>query len=152
LACDDKNSLLYAQLLNITGSHYYDLNQLTDCRKAWEVVLKIRKEKLEHDSDRIAAILHNLGNLETASGNLELSTDYFERAALIKQTGGDQAAFSLGLTYLCMGRMHMLRFALKEAQKMSELAESLFVRTIGADRGISKYLRGVKHFLFQNES
>jgi hypothetical protein len=48
-ACDDKSSLLYAELLNIAGARFYELNRLSDCRKAWEVTLRIRKERLPHD-------------------------------------------------------------------------------------------------------
>jgi tetratricopeptide (TPR) repeat protein len=83
-ACDDRTSLLYAQILITSGSRFYDLNRLRECRAVWEVVLKIRQEKLSHDSPSIAAIYNNLGNLETASGNLEESQDYFERASMSK--------------------------------------------------------------------
>jgi hypothetical protein len=48
-ACEDKTSLLYAYLLDTAGSRFYDLNRLSDCRLAWETVLKIRKERLSHD-------------------------------------------------------------------------------------------------------
>lgn len=77
---------------------------------------------------------NNLGNLETASGNVTESQDYFERASLIWKEGGDATAGHLALTYLCMGRMHMLRLDLKEADRMIQLAESLFVRTVGANK------------------
>jgi len=138
--------MLYAQLLNISGSRYYDRNQLSDCRTVWEEVLKIRLEKLPHDSTRIAAIYNNLGNLETASGNLQESQTYFNRASLIWSAGGDKTAHSLALTYLCMGRMHMLRGALQEAERMNRTAETLFVRLLGADKGMMAYV----HFAYGN--
>lgn len=53
-ACDDKLSLGYAALLNINGSRFLDLNRLSDCRKAWESVLRIRKEKLKSHSDTLS--------------------------------------------------------------------------------------------------
>ena len=74
---------------------------------------------------------HNLGNLETASGNLAESSDYFERATLIWVNGGDATAFQLALTYLCVGRMHMLKAKFREAEKYMTRSESIFVR-IGA--------------------
>jgi hypothetical protein len=48
-ACEDRRSLLYAELQNTSGSRYYDLNQLRDCRTSWDETLRIRKELLPHD-------------------------------------------------------------------------------------------------------
>jgi tetratricopeptide (TPR) repeat protein len=80
-------------------------------------------------TSKVAAIYNNLGNLETASGNLTDSRDYFDRAILIWMSGGDTTATHLALTYLSMGRMHMLRGQLDQAQTMIKKAEALFVRT-----------------------
>jgi hypothetical protein len=49
-ACEDKTSMLYAQLVDTAGSRFFDLNRLSDCRNAWETALKIRRERLSHDS------------------------------------------------------------------------------------------------------
>jgi hypothetical protein len=78
---------------------------------------------------KVAGVYNNLGNLETASGNLAESSDYFERATLIWVAGGDATAFHLALTYLCVGRMHMLQGNFHEADKNTALSESMFVRT-----------------------
>jgi tetratricopeptide (TPR) repeat protein len=139
-SCDDKTSLLYAQLLSITGSRFYDLNRLTECRDMWTAALKIRKDRLDHDDPLIAAILHNLGNLETASGNLEESRDAFDRATLIWKEGGDETASELALTYLCLGRLHMLRGALGKAEDMVRLSEGIFVRKLGKDKGVMAHV------------
>jgi hypothetical protein len=48
-ACEDKTSMLYAQLVNTAGARFFDLNRLSECRRAWETVLRIRKERLPHD-------------------------------------------------------------------------------------------------------
>jgi hypothetical protein len=77
---------------------------------------------------KVAGVYNNLGNLETASGNLAESRDYFERATLIWIAGGDATAFQLALTYLCVGRMNMLKGNFKEAEKNTTLSESMFVR------------------------
>jgi len=50
LACDDKNSLLFANLRNLSGARSFDLNRLADCRKAWGDALKIRKALLPGDA------------------------------------------------------------------------------------------------------
>jgi hypothetical protein len=80
---------------------------------------------------KAAGVYNNLGNLETASGNLVESSDYFERATLIWVAGGDATASHLALTYLSVGRMHMLQGNFREAEKNMTLSESIFVR-IGA--------------------
>jgi len=113
-------------------------------------VLKIRKDKLPHDSSTIAAIYNNLGNLETASGNLDEAKDYYDRATMIWRAGGDKNASYLALTYLCVGRMHMLRGNLKDAEKWTSQAESLFVRTVGPNKGIMAHVHlahGNIHYL-----
>jgi len=146
VACDDKNSLIYGKLLDILGSISFDLNLLSDCRTAWEATSKIRKAKLPHDSSRIAAIYNNLGNIATASGNLDEAKEHYERAMMIWLPGGDKNATYLALTYLCVGRMHMLRGNLIKAEEMTTQAESLFTRTIGPGRGV---LANV-HFAYGN--
>jgi hypothetical protein len=55
--------------------------------------------------------------------------DYFERATMIWVAGGDATAFNLALTYLCVGRMHMLRGKFDEAEKNTSHSEAIFVRT-----------------------
>jgi hypothetical protein len=49
-ACEDKDSLLYADLRSTSGSRFYDLNLLSDCRNAWDEVLRIRKALLPDNS------------------------------------------------------------------------------------------------------
>jgi hypothetical protein len=81
-----------------------------------------------------------MGNLETASGNLQESRSYFDRAVQIWADGGDATASTLAFTYLSAGRMHMLQGNLTEAMNLTQMAESLFIRTIGADKGfMAKY-------------
>lgn len=83
-----------------------------------------------------------MGNLETAQGNLQESRNYFDRAVQIWADGGDATATTLAFTYLSAGRMHMLQRNLTEAMTLTQLAEAIIVRTIGADKGImAKYTR-----------
>jgi hypothetical protein len=76
-----------------------------------------------------------MGNLETARGNLQDSRNYFDKAISIWADGGDASASALAFTYLCVGRMHMLQGNLTEAMNLTQFAEALFVRTMGADKG-----------------
>jgi hypothetical protein len=88
----------------------------------------------------VAAVFNNLGNAELATGNLEDSMDYFNRAIPIWKAGGDKTATHLALTYLCVGRVHMLQGKLSEAMKWTTQSDAFFVRTIGADKGfMAKY-------------
>jgi hypothetical protein len=48
-ACEEKTSLIYAELGNTYGCRYYELNQLSDCRRAWEECMAIRKQRLPHN-------------------------------------------------------------------------------------------------------
>jgi hypothetical protein len=49
LACEDKLTLQYALLCNVAGSAYYELNKLGDCRKNWDMSLKIQEALLPDD-------------------------------------------------------------------------------------------------------
>jgi hypothetical protein len=76
-----------------------------------------------------------MGNLETATGNLQEARNYFDRAVQIWAQGRDETATTLAFTYLSAGRMHMLQGNLLEAMNLTQLAETLFIRTIGGDKG-----------------
>ena len=72
--------------------------------------------------------MSNLGNLETACGNVKEAKDYFNRAIGIYKDGGDRTAFNLAQTYLSLGRMQMFSRNFKEAERRIDLAEGLFHR------------------------
>ncbi|CZR55427.1 uncharacterized protein PAC_05315 [Phialocephala subalpina] len=146
LSCENKDSLLYAELRSTAGSLFYDLNQLDNCRQAWDEALRIRESKLPQNSPHIAAIFNNLGNAELAQGNIEDSMDYFNRAIPIWKAEGDKTATHLALTYLCVGRSRMIAGDLNEAMKWTSQSDALFMRTIGSDKG---FMANV-HYAFGN--
>ncbi|KAG0647439.1 hypothetical protein D0Z07_6667 [Hyphodiscus hymeniophilus] len=135
VACDDKRSIMYAEIRNTAGARLLDLNRLSQCRLAFEESKRIRTEHLTHLHPLMASINHNLGNLELALGNTEDSLDYYNQAAEGWLHNGDPSARGLALTYLCMGRVYMLQMDLDEALKLTALSEALFIRTIGRDKG-----------------
>lgn len=57
----------------------------------------------------------------------------------IRHQQGDTAANQLALLYLCMGRNEFWKRNFNEAEKLYRMAETLFARTLGAD----------KHFMAQ---
>ncbi|KAH9205993.1 P-loop containing nucleoside triphosphate hydrolase protein, partial [Leptodontidium sp. 2 PMI_412] len=132
-ACVDKESLVCAELQLIDGCHHYELNQLAECRKSWEESLRVRLKCLDKDHPRLAAIYNNLGNLEVAMGNLDEADEYYTLAMNIWLAGGDNTAEQLAVTYLCIGRFHMLQRNFEEALRYTSLSEALFLRTIGAE-------------------
>jgi predicted negative regulator of RcsB-dependent stress response len=88
----------------------------------------------------VASIYSNLGNLELATGNAEDASDYFDRSVKLWMEGGDESASNLALTYLNIARLQKLQGKLDAAMRTVMLSESLFVRTIGQDKGfMAKY-------------
>ncbi|MCJ1400647.1 hypothetical protein MMC11_003855 [Xylographa trunciseda] len=141
-ATRDRNSLQYAHLCNTAASCYYELNRIGDCRHYWEIALNIRETLLgENDIERSTSY-HNMGNLESATENLDAAMAYFNRAVDIRIGKGDAAAAQLALTYLCIGRVHYLRNEFDEATKWFAQSEALFVRTEGAD---TQFMSHVHH-------
>jgi hypothetical protein len=88
----------------------------------------------------VGGIYNNFGNLELATGNPKWATENYEKAIQIWVAGGDDAADQLALTHLCLGRVHTLRNNIDDAMKSTNLAETLFLHTTGADKGfMAKY-------------
>jgi tetratricopeptide (TPR) repeat protein len=133
--CEDKESHVFSHLCNTQGCNYYDLNKVVDCRRNWEMALRIR-EKLQAEPDHgdIAISLHNMGNLEAATGHYEEASAFYQRSVNIRLAIGDRAALQLGTTYLGIGRCHAADKNFSEARRYFGQAEQLFVRTVGADK------------------
>jgi hypothetical protein len=88
----------------------------------------------------VAAIYNNFGNLELATGNPKWAMENYNRAIQIWMAGGDETADQLALTHLCIGRVHTLRKKFPAALESTTYAETLFLRTTGADKGfMAKY-------------
>jgi hypothetical protein len=52
LACDDKESLSYAELCNVAAAAYLELNKLDECRRNWVTTSEIHEKLLsENDID-----------------------------------------------------------------------------------------------------
>jgi hypothetical protein len=81
-----------------------------------------------------------MGNIESASDNLDEAMEYFSRAVPLRLVAGDSAASLLATTYLCIARVHHLKGEYDEAFRMCAQSEALFVRTAGADNHfLAKY-------------
>lgn len=135
IICEDKESHTMSHLCNTQGGNYYDLNRVLDCRRNWEIALRIREKlRAEPDLGDIAISLHNMGNLEAAMGHYDEALAYYKRAVDIRLAIGDRAALLLGTTYLGIGRCHAYYKNFAEARRFYGQAEQLFVRTVGADK------------------
>jgi hypothetical protein len=59
--------------------------------------------------------------------------EHFNRAVKIRLTQGETAANQLALLYLCIGRVYTETEDYERAMRMFSQAETLFVRTLGAE-------------------
>lgn len=135
LICKDTESHTFAHLCNTQGSNYYGLNRVVDCRRTWEMALQICETLNAEPGQGYTAIsLHNIGNLESATGHYEKALEYYRRSVEIGLKIGDKAALLLGMTYLGIGCCHAHYKNFSEARRFFGQAEQLFVRTLGADK------------------
>jgi tetratricopeptide (TPR) repeat protein len=130
----DKNTLLHSRLLNIEGSARFELNQLKGARAAFEAARDIRVTLLEPEDPLVASILANLGNVESAEGNLDEADALFVEAARIRETYGDREAVMLGVTYMQRGRVWYLKNELFQAFEMYNKADACFKKKAGQDQ------------------
>jgi tetratricopeptide (TPR) repeat protein len=137
VACEDRESLQYATLCMIAGSVFYELNQLSECRKNWEIFMAIQEASLPPGHLELSNSYHNMGNLEAADSaaadSLEKATTYFESAISIRVAHDDTANSLLANSYLCMSRVYFLKKEYEEALTILGRSEALFYRLSGAD-------------------
>jgi tetratricopeptide (TPR) repeat protein len=130
-ACEDPTSLDFAHLLNTEGTTYFEQNKLRLSRDACEAARRIREEKLNSDSAEMAIVLGNLGNIESAQGNLEEALELLTQAARIRERIGDEAAVMLALNYLQIGRVYFLKGEYTRAYIEYQRCEGVFLKKAG---------------------
>jgi len=146
--CSDKESLVYAHLLNTRATTYYERNLLKQSREAIEEALDIRRAKLDPMHPEVAISLANLGNVEAAEDNLDEALDYYREAAAIREHIGDAAATMLGLNYLQIGRVYFLQGDFNHAYDMYQKSEGIFNKRVGKNRSFTADL----HYAYGNHS
>lgn len=129
--CKDKGSLTYAHLLNTRGTAYYELNMLRPSREAYEAAIAIREELLSENHPEVAISYANLGNVESAKGNLNDALEWFEKAAKIRQKSADSSGTMLGLNYIQIGRTYFLKGDWTRAYEFYQRSEGIFNKMIG---------------------
>jgi tetratricopeptide (TPR) repeat protein len=75
----------------------------------------------------------NIGNLETASGNLQDAMEYLEKAKLIEDSSNSDS--TLTKIYLGISRIYYLQYQFEPARNWLIQAELLVTRSTGADKG-----------------
>ena len=128
---EDRTSLDYAHLRNSAGSAYFELNQLRDCRTAYEETLSIREKNLPQGDEELANIVNNMANLESAEGNHTKALALYEKARISRMDIGDDAQVALTLTLMGMGRTYENMGHYHEAAGLYDEAEGLIMRTTG---------------------
>jgi len=71
----------------------------------------------------------NMGNLESATGNLDDAMKFFEKEIAVRIDAGDAAATLLANSYLCLSRVYHLKREYEQSFKILAEAEALFFRT-----------------------
>ena len=130
--CDDKESLNYAHLRNTAGSCYFELNNLGECRTAYEEALRIRSRLLDPDNEELMNTINNMGNLEQAEGNYEKALELFSRAREARMNAGEETRLALSLTLMGIGRTYESMKQFAEAQREYEEAEGVIFDTSGS--------------------
>ena len=131
-----KDTELYAHLLNSAGACYYENNDLKRAREAYEQGLQLRtrfatKDKSIDAVEELANSINNLGNVESAEGNLDKALELFARAEEIRARIGAGAVVALGVTHLTTGRAHFLKKEYAQAFSRYEKAEDIFMKVFG---------------------
>jgi tetratricopeptide (TPR) repeat protein len=140
-ASANKRSVPYAHLLNTIGAIQYEMNNLKASRKAFETAYSIRLELFGAKDLEVAAILGNIGNIESAEGNYDEAQDLFERAGTIReQHGGQEESEMLGLTCMQLGRVAALRGEHDQAWKMYQKSEAYLLGKPGHNEAFSAHL------------
>jgi tetratricopeptide (TPR) repeat protein len=129
--CTDHDSLLYAHFCNTAGVIAFELNHLQESRQSMEEALRIRREKLQPDDEELANSINNMGNIESAEGNIDRALELFTEAEDIRSKLGEEVAISLAVTYLTRGRALYLKKEFEEAQENYTQAETIAIRFAG---------------------
>lgn len=78
-----------------------------------------------------SSIRANLGNVESAQGNLEEALELLTQAARIRENIGDDAAVMLALNYLQIGRVYFLKGEYTRAYIEYQRCEGVFLKKAG---------------------
>jgi tetratricopeptide (TPR) repeat protein len=134
-ACADKNSELYAHLLNTVGCCSFELNELQRCRQTWEEALSLRKSWAKKNApgaeEELANQLNNFGNLESAEGNYDVALDLFDSAKKIRVQLEAEAIVPLAVSHMTTGRAYFLKGMPLEAMDNYKQAEDIFLDQFG---------------------
>ncbi|KAL8418928.1 hypothetical protein RB594_002222 [Gaeumannomyces avenae] len=136
-ACPDRESELYAHLLNTKGCCSFELNQLGQCRSLWEEALEIRRSWAKGGAtdaqEELANTLNNYGILESAEGGHDKALGFFDQAKAIRRGLGEGAVVPLGVSHMTTGRAYFLKGLPTEALFHYKLAEDIFLAKFGPE-------------------
>lgn len=107
-----------------------------------ETALNIRLEVFGAKDLEVAAILANIGNVESAEGNCDEAQDLLERAAMIREQDGGpfEESEMLALTFMQLGCVSALRGDRDHAWKMYQKLEGYLLRKAGYNDGFLAHL------------
>lgn len=122
----DKESALYAHLLNSAAVICFERNELELCQRCNDESLRIREKVLAPGHLDVMTSYHNLGNLASAQGHYDKALEYFAKTEPIRAEAGEEAVVSLGMIHMMTGRVHFLRKYYAAALERYDMAEEIF--------------------------
>ena len=122
----DKESALYAHLLNSAAVIYFEQNELKFCQERNDESLRIREKVLAPDHLDLMTSYHNFGNLTSAQGHCDKALEYFAKTEPIRVEAGEEAIVSIGMIHMMTGRVHFLRKDYAAALDRYDMAEEIF--------------------------
>ncbi|RDW64275.1 hypothetical protein BP5796_10777 [Coleophoma crateriformis] len=145
---EDKETEVYADLQFKAGGIYLDQNDLVNCRTAWEdardIYCRLKSSGQGSAKKALTWVLHSLGNLESADGNLDEAFAYFAEAAEQRRHEKPVQPWREGLAKMTLGRAYYLKGDCDTAIKNYVEAEEIFKESYASSTWMAylKYAHG----------
>ncbi|KAK3366626.1 hypothetical protein B0T24DRAFT_681828 [Lasiosphaeria ovina] len=129
-ACEGKDDLARAHLLNTASQTHFYLNDTVECRKAVAESRRLREELCDPNDEELANTYLNYGNLEGAEGRQDEAIQYFEKSISIRKNIRG-AEVMVGVCYLTIARALWNKVEYEGCDKYLDLSQSVFEEHLG---------------------
>jgi tetratricopeptide (TPR) repeat protein len=132
--CQEKNSLLYANLLNTAGIIATRQNRINDGYKHHKECLQIRKALLDKDHEEVANSHNNIGNTYLSDCKYdEAIKEYLEAIRIDRLQPEAEANKILNIRYSNIAEAHMMKYEYNEMENYLNLSQQLAIEEFGED-------------------
>jgi tetratricopeptide (TPR) repeat protein len=137
-ACEDKESLLYADLCNTVGQVECERGRAQAARPYLEISRNIRENKLPRDSEELSDLYNNYANMINVEWKDDAALDealkLYKRALAIDETKPlSERSKVLHVRHLNFGTLFTCQARYSEALEQLELGRKFCLETFGAD-------------------